>query len=313
MTDRAATKPDPIAAGRAAAAAQLPSRVAFLGFGLIGGSIAMALREAGYAGAVAAWTPRGNGPAEALRSRVIDEVAATPTAAISGAGLVVLAGPPLAVHDALEELAGPLRGSVPDGATITDVASTKGLLVERATRLDLPFVGGHPMAGRETSGFGAASSDLFVDRPWVVVEDNVPPAANVDVVMHLITATGAHPVRMSASTHDIAVAAISHLPLVVSAALVEAVALSDDAELDWPVARQLAAGGWRDMTRLAKGDAEMGAGILATNALATAAHLRSLRTVIDAWIERLESTLPIADPDPVRSRLQAARDALSKA
>jgi prephenate dehydrogenase len=312
MTDRAPTAPDSTDDARRAAVTRLPSRIAFLGLGLIGGSIAMALRDAGYAGALAAWTPRGNGPAEALRSRVVDEMAATPTDAISGAGLIVLAGPPLAVHDALDELAGPLRGAVPDGATITDVASTKGLIVERATRLGLPFVGGHPMAGRETSGFGAASSDLFVDRPWVVVEDNGPPATNVDIVLHLIAAAGAHPVRMWASTHDVAVAAISHLPLVVSAALVEAVALSDDVELDWPVARQLAAGGWRDMTRLARGDVEMGAGILATNAFATAAHLRSLRAVIDAWIERLESTQLVADPEPVRSRLQAARDALTK-
>jgi prephenate dehydrogenase len=310
MTDRTPTHPDPIDPARTAAAARLPSRIAFLGFGLIGGSIALALREAGYSGELAAWTPGGTGPRQARSRGVLDVVASSPGDAIEGARLVVLAGPPLAIHDALDDLAGRLRGTLADGATITDVASTKGRFIERAIRLGLPLVGGHPMSGRETTGFEAASADLFLGRPWVVVGDNAPPRQDVDVVMALIAAVGARPVEMSAAAHDVAVAAISHLPLVVSAALVEAIALSDDEEIDWPTARELAAGGWRDMTRLAKGDPEMGAGILATNAFTTAYQLRLLRGVIDAWIEQLEARLPIADPEPIRARLQAARDAL---
>ena len=297
---------------RRAAVARLPPRIAFLGFGLIGGSIALALREAGYAGTMVAWTPDGNGPALARTQGTIDAVASGPADAIEGAGLVVLAGPPLAIHDALDDLAGPLHGALKDGVTITDVASTKGRIVERAARLGLPLVGGHPMAGRETSGFEAASADLFVGRPWVVVGDNEPPARNVEVVLTLVSAVGARPVQMSASAHDAAVAAISHLPLVVSAAIVEAIALSDDEGLDWPAARELASGGWRDMTRLANGDPEMGAGILATNGFTTAYQLRLLRAVIDAWIQRLESTRPIADPEPIRARLEAARNVLEE-
>ena len=86
-----------VSAAGAEAAASLPDRVAFLGLGLIGGSIALALREAGYTGTLAAWTPRANGPDEALRRGIVDEAAATPERAVSGAGLVVLAGPPLAI------------------------------------------------------------------------------------------------------------------------------------------------------------------------------------------------------------------------
>jgi prephenate dehydrogenase len=312
MTERTSTTSDPIDPARAAAVARLPSKVAFLGFGLIGGSIALALRQAGYTGSLATWTPSGRGPVLARSRGVVDEIASSPTDALEGAGLVVLAAPPLAIHNALDELAGPLRGALEDGVTITDVGSTKGRIIERAAHLGLPLVGGHPMAGRESSGFEAASADLFLGRPWVVVGDNEPPARNLDVVMTLITAVGARPVHMTASAHDVAVAAISHLPLVVSAAIVEAIALSDDEEMDWPAARELAAGGWRDMTRLANGDPEMGAGILATNAFTTAYHLRLLREVIDAWIERLESRLPIADPEPIRARLEAARDALGE-
>jgi prephenate dehydrogenase len=115
---------------------------------------------------------------------------------------------------------------------------------------------------------------------------------------------------MTAAEHDGAVAAISHLPLVAAAALVEAVALSDGGADDWPLGRALAATGWSDMTRLARGDPEMGAGILATNRAAVVARLRAYRDAIDAWITRLET-----DADPglaagLRARLERARDAL---
>jgi prephenate dehydrogenase len=106
---------------------------------------------------------------------------------------------------------------------------------------------------------------------------------------------------MGAVDHDAAVAAISHLPLVAAVALVEAVA-ADPAT--WGPAGPLAANGWRDMTRLARGDAEMGAGILATNHDAVATQLRAYRSAIDAWIAALESG---ADAATLRSRLAAAR------
>ena len=87
----------------------------------------------------------------------------------------------------------------------------------------LRFVGGHPMAGREASGFDAATADLFVDRPWVVVPGAHSRPADVERVEWLARAVGARPLRMDAEAHDAAVAGISHLPLVLAAALVEAV------------------------------------------------------------------------------------------
>jgi prephenate dehydrogenase len=294
---------------RAAAVARLPSRIAFLGFGLIGGSIAMALREAGYVGQLVAWTPAGSGPGDGVRREILDQAVPTAAAAIDGAGLVVLAGPPLAVLAGLDELAETLRPHLADGATVTDVASTKGLIVARARALGLPFVGGHPMAGRERSGVAAATADLFVDRPWVIgrTEDQEP--AQLDLVEALASATGARPIRMTAEEHDAAVASISHLPLVVAAALVESVAGRSVGGSSWPLARRLAATGWSDMTRLAKGDPEMGAGILATNADAVITSLRDLRNTLDTWIELLEAGAEVHAPD-VQGRLRAARTAL---
>ena len=303
------------------ALARLPDRIAFLGLGLIGGSIALALRDAGSRAHLVAWTPDGVGPAAAFRRGAIDAAPATATDAVEGAGLVVLAGPPLATLAAVDGRVAETWSALAPGAVITDVASTKWLIGSAAAAAGLPFVGGHPMAGRETSGFDAASADLFVDRPWVVVPSPASPVHGVELVEALAEAVGARPVRMTAEAHDVAVGAISHLPLVAAAALVEAVA-GDQA--GWAAAGSLAASGWRDMTRLARGDAEMGAGILATNAGAVAAWLRAYRDAIDGWLRELEApgdpaTDPAADPDQhahdihaarLRARLAAARAAL---
>lgn len=287
-------------------------RVAFLGLGLIGGSIARALAvrpAAEYD--VAAWTPSGSGPRLAARSGVIRFAAASAEAAIDGADLVVLAAPPRDCLALLERLAGPLGGALAPDAVITDVASTKGVIVARAMDLGLRFVGGHPMAGREQDGFGASDAGLFRDRPWVVV----PSAddAAVAAVEGMVGACHARAVPMGALEHDRLVAAISHVPLVLSAALVEAVAgRPDEPRVDWPAAAGLAAGGWASMTRLARGDVPMGTDIAATNAAEIAARLRDVRAVIDGWLDDLERD---GGPDAgaIRDRLAAARDTLEEA
>jgi prephenate dehydrogenase len=293
-------------------------KVALLGFGLIGGSVARALRRAGATAGldgdgpprISAWSPSGDGPTAALHEGVIDEAATDPRAAVDGAGLIVLAGPVPACLTLLDDLAGELRPALDHDAVITDVASTKVALALRATVLGLRYVGGHPMAGRETTGVESATADLFVDRPWVVTPAATDDAAaGIAVVEGLATAVGARPIRMTAAEHDAAVAAISHLPLVAAAALVESVA-SDPA--GWASAGLLAASGWRDMTRLARGDTTMGGGIMATNATAVAARTRDLIAVLGAWADELEREGG-PDPDAIRRRLDGARDVLESA
>jgi prephenate dehydrogenase len=291
-------------------------RIALLGLGLIGGSVVRALRERPDGDApgqwsIAAWTPSGRGPAQALADGVIDQVAPTPESAIDGADLVILAGPAPDCLAQLDDLAGPWRGVLAPDAVITDVASTKEAIVLRATALGLRFVGGHPMAGRETSGYPASSADLFVGRPWVVVPTSDADAAAVERVERLAIACGAHPVRLGAAAHDRAVAGISHLPLVVAAALVEAVAGNGSAgpSTDWSTAAGLAATGWRDTTRLARGDVTMGAGIIATNAPAIAERVRELVAALDGWLAELERP---GGPDAgeIADRLRNARERL---
>ncbi len=285
-------------------------RVALLGLGLIGGSVARALRQrADRDWSIAAWTPSGAGPAAALREGVIDDAAATPEAALDGAELIVLAGPAPVCLTQLDDLAGSWGSVLAPDAVITDVASTKGVIVLRATALGLRFVGGHPMAGRETSGYVASSADLLAGRPWVIVPTT--DEAAVARVERLATSTGAHVQRMTAAEHDQAVAAISHLPLITAAALVATVSGGDRGvtSRDWPATVALASSGWRDTTRLARGDVAMGSGLITTNGPAVAARVRDLIDVLEGWLVDLERPGG-PDASAVADRLQAARERL---
>jgi prephenate dehydrogenase len=281
-------------------------RVAFLGLGLIGGSVARALRrDETRRWHISAWTPDGRGPEAGRAAGVVDDVGATPESAVDGADLIVLAGPAPTCLDQLDGLAGPWAAALRPDAVITDVASTKQALVDRARTLGLRYVGGHPMAGRETSGFAASTPELFTDRPWVVVPADPSDTVAIERVEILIHACAGRPLRMDAADHDAAVAGISHLPLVVAASLVETVTGSPG----WADARSLAASGWRDTTRLARGDVAMGAGMLTTNGPAVADRVRSLIDALESWAADLDGA---GGPDQVRiaERLGAARGAL---
>ena len=291
-----------------------PMQVALLGLGLIGGSIARALRAGNGAGEhverIVAWTPSGVGPRLAFEAGVIDAVPASPAEVVDGADLVVLAAPPLECLGLLAVLA-PLRDRLAPNGVVTDVASTKERIVSFATGVGLPFVGGHPMAGTEATGFAASSADLFRDRPWVVVPGSSSPAGGVERIEALARACGARPMRLDAVTHDRAVAAVSHVPLVLAVALVEAVIGPPEGpdRPDWALEAKLASTGWASMTRLALGSPEMAAGIAETNDPAIIAGLRDVRAAIDAWIGELESDV---HAPPLVDRFKAARDRLAR-
>jgi prephenate dehydrogenase len=148
------------------------------------------------------------------------------------------------------------------------------------------------MSGREVRGYGAASADLFVDRPWAVLPGSLATREDVDLVRRLADACAARPIELEPAEHDRAVASISHLPLLSSVALVDAAAADPEQDL----ARRLAAQGWRDATRLARGDPELGAGMLVLNAVAVAEALRGFRARLEVWQVRLDAIARSADP-----------------
>lgn len=289
-------------------------RVGFLGFGLIAGSIARAIRQNpntdGWT--LAAWSPRGDGPDRAAGEGVIDTAAVSGPAAIAGADLIVLGAPATACLELLDSLAGPWRSELDPAAVVTDLASTKAAIVARADEHGQRFVGGHPMAGLESAGYGAARADLFAGRPWVIVPGAGASSGDVDRVRELATVCSAQVLLLDAVEHDRAVAAISHLPLVVAAALVEAVAgTPDDERAVWPLAERLAAGGWASATRVARGDPAMGAAIAVTNAQPLAGRIRDLQGVLDGWLAELERA-DGPDEQTLADRLGTARTMLER-
>jgi prephenate dehydrogenase len=244
--------------------------VAIVGLGLIGGSLARALSRAGY---TVVGVDRPPVVRRARAARAVARAAGGPVEASRLAEVVVLAAPPAENLRLLRRLG----RSVRPGLVVTDVGSVKGPIGREADRLGLAFVGGHPMAGVEGSGFGASSATLFRGRSWIVCPGRHAGSRAVAAVRQIARAVGARPVRMAPAEHDRVVAFLSHVPQVVSWALLDA------ARADLVARRRLgvAGPGFASMTRLAASPPALWAGILAQNrretARALAAFARALR------------------------------------
>jgi len=251
-------------------------RIAIIGLGLIGGSIGLALKRAGLKDVQIAGTARTRDTVQrAKKLGAIDDDARTAAEAVRDARLVVVAAPILATRAIFGEIAPALM----PGAVVTDVGSTKGNVMRWAKELlpdSIHFVGGHPMAGKETPGIDAADADLFREKTWVVVPSVSADEAAVKSVVGLAQLCGADVTFMDADEHDSYVAAISHLPLALSSALFSVVFGS----AAWPELAQLASSGFRDTTRLASGSPEMAHDIMISN-----------RENVLHWIDRFQEEL----------------------
>jgi prephenate dehydrogenase len=194
---------------------------------------------------------------QARRANAVAAGEATPERAAARADVVFLAAPPRANLSLLERLARVLARDT----VLSDVGSVKRPIVRRARRLGLlAFVGGHPMAGAEGSGFAASTPDLFRGRHWILTPSRSAPRS-LGAVRSLVRAVGARPVVLSAAEHDRAVAFLSHAPQVAAWALLQA------ARGDAVAARclALAGPGFRDMTRLARSPRPLWREILVQN------------------------------------------------
>jgi prephenate dehydrogenase len=271
--------------------------VAVVGLGLIGGSLLQALAAAGHrvvgfdADPATRATAR-NAAARAARGAHWT-VAGTVPDAVAGADLVVLAVPLPAVPAVLAELRGH-RGLV------TDVTSVKGPV--RDLTEGLRYVGGHPMAGKETSGFRAADPGLFAGCAWVLcLEPGRTDVADWMLLAELYTGLGARVVPATADDHDRAVAAVSHVPHLLAAALTTA---ADD-----PLAALLAAGSFRDGTRVAATRPELIAAMCGGNAAAVRPALDGVRRTLDDLRAALDAPDPVAALRPLLAPASAARAA----
>ncbi|MCC3763878.1 prephenate dehydrogenase/arogenate dehydrogenase family protein [Glycomyces sp. TRM65418] len=236
-------------------------RVAVLGLGLIGGSVALALHEAGH-------TVLGHDPDPAAREAAAAHVPVTADpAALLDTDVAVVAAP----YRHLAAIAAETLPADRYTGLITDVASVKvdAALAFAAHRR---FVGGHPMAGKETAGFASAEPGLFRDRPWVLCLEADTDLEDWAALARLWTAVGARVVPATAEAHDVAAARISHLEHLVAAALVN---VADD-----PLSRTLAAGSYRDGTRVAASPTALFAGMVEGNGT-------QLLSALDELIEEL--------------------------
>ncbi len=251
-------------------------RITIIGLGLIGGSLGLALKAAKLTGIEIVGYDRDTLAAgEARRLRVVDKSERSLQKAVRDARLVIIATPIMAIRGVMEEIAGELR----DNCVVTDTASTKAIVMEWASQLlpaTVSFVGGHPMAGKETSGVQNAEAKLFADRPYCVIPAPEASEGAMRVVTGIVQLVGARPFFIGVEEHDRYVAAVSHLPLVLSAALFT-LARGSPA---WPELASLAGPGFLGATRLASTDAELSHDICLTN-----------REAVLHWLDRMVEEL----------------------
>jgi prephenate dehydrogenase len=225
--------------------------------------------------------------------------AGTVLAAVSEADLVVLACP-LAVTAAVLEDSKPYLG---EGARVTDVGSVKASVVAHALSVlepkRNPFLGGHPMAGKEVSGIENAEAGLFRGRVWAYTPHAAGAAEPFADFLDAVRAVGAHPLNLSPEQHDRYVALVSHIPFLVSSAYL----LSVGREPDWERASELASSGFRDVSRLGAGDSEMYAAITDANR----EEVLRAWTALRAALREIEGAIEGADGNALLDLLLAAR------
>ncbi len=240
--------------------------ISIIGLGLIGTSLGLALRttdpRTSRLGTVCitGYDQDRHAVSMARRCFAIDQEAHTLADAVREARLIIVSTPPQVVRAIFAQLA-----AFPSlSAIVTDTASTKGQICAWARELlpqTMPFVGGHPMAGKEQSGGQAAEADLFRGAVYCLTPDSGTPQSALAVCTALVETIGARPYYIDADEHDAYVAGISHLPFLLATALVEITSRSPA----WKDMAGLAASGFRDMSRLASGDATMHRDICLTN------------------------------------------------
>jgi prephenate dehydrogenase len=273
-----------------------------LGPGLIGGSLALALAERGLAKRLMIYARSPRALDEIRLAGVDAELTGNPAEAVRDADVVILCVP----IEAMGALVNEIRDALKPTALVTDVGSVKGsvdrelapLLEDRAL-----WIGSHPMAGSEQAGFVAARADLFQGAAVIVTPTRNTRRDAEDRATQFWATLGARVVVLSPEIHDEYVAQISHVPHLLAAAIV--------CHASAP-ARELAAGGFRDTTRVASGSPGLWSEILSANALPVAKELEALIVHLQAIKSHLESSAPDVMKLALQRTLEDAHDARSK-
>ena len=279
-------------------------KIAIVGTGLMGTSLALALRQSQLLNLEIVGTDSNGGVRTAAqRAKAFDKMENRLLNAVENADIVVLATPIMAMQELLEVLAAHL----PQGCVVTDLGSSKKVIMDWADHYlpeGIDFIGGHPMAGKETPGPENADADLFLGKTWCITPSLKSGERAAAEITTMVEAIGAQPFFISAEEHDSFVAAASHLPFMLSVALVTCTAKS----ANWDDIARVAATGYRDLTRLAAGDTVMHRDICVSNPEPIVAWIDSfIRELYD--IRQLLVDRENIDPAAVLDLFVRARDA----
>lgn len=258
------------------------NRVAILGPGLLGGSLALALRERTGA-EIAVWGRRAEAVAEVAESGFADLASVDVREVVEGADMVVLCTP----IGVMPALAGEIAPALASTALVTDVGSVKSPVVKELQRIftgNARFIGSHPMAGSERAGWSAARANLFDGSVCIVTPDEHCAASDVSRLSEFWKLVGCEVRYLSPDEHDEIVALVSHLPHLIAAGLVEMIETRNPAAFDF------CGPGFRDTTRVASGPSAMWAEILQSNRTA-------VRKSAEAMIEKLREIVTLLDCD----------------
>ena len=272
----------------------------FIGLGLIGGSLAMALRPAIPDCRIIAYIRSQPTSEAALSSGTIDAVCASPSdLQFAQCDCIFLCTPVGSNIEALTQL----KDVVPKSCLLTDVGSVKGDIHRAAHKLGLDgrFIGGHPMAGSEKSGFANAQAHLFENAYYVITPSDGTPQEWVDSYYALAASIGSIPLVLDAQQHDYITAAVSHLPHLIAASLVNTV---HDLDSKDEIMKMIAAGGFKDITRIASSSPEMWEHICLSNS-------QNISEVMDTFISLLEecrSQMTAGNGSAVYQTFERSRD-----
>lgn len=272
-------------------------KAGIIGLGLIGGSIARALRQySGFTEIVAC----GRNPeplAAAMRDGTITQAVQSPEKAFAGCDILFICTP----VDRIAEYAQKLAPIVGENCILTDVGSVKQSVCEALADVkNICFIGGHPMAGSEKAGYASSSADLFKNAAYLLTPYPHTPASKLEYIKKLVIEIGAKPIIMTAAEHDQTVAAISHMPHVTASALVN-VAAQKDLRQNF---RTLAAGGFKDITRIASADPTLWQSIVFENQK----EILKMLTVLEHEIGFFKEILKNNDRDGVWQFFQQAKE-----
>ena len=278
-------------------------RLCIVGVGLMGGSLAIALRRAGYCREIVGTGRNRANLEQAVALGVIDRFETEPAAAVAGADMVLLAVP----LGSVASVVAALRSGLSDTAILTDVGSAKGSVVADITQalgyLPPRFVPGHPIAGNERSGVSAAFGELYQGHRVILTPLAETEPAALQAVTTMWQTAGAEVETMAVAHHDEILAATSHLPHMLAFALVDSLARLGEADEIF----RYAAGGFRDFTRIASSDPHMWRDICIANREALGAMFEHFRNDM----LRLEEAVARADGETLSemfSRAKQARD-----